>query len=88
MSLSTIKKEQIIKAFGKNAEDTGSAQVQIALLTERILEVTEHLKKNKHDFSSKRGLLKMVADRRGFLKYLEATEPEAYRSVTQRLGLK
>lgn len=88
MALTKDKKQQVMKNFGINTEDTGSAQVQAALLTERIADVTEHLKKNKHDFSSKRGLLKMVARRRKILQYLESTDKALYNTVIQRLNLK
>jgi len=88
MALTKDKKQQVVKNFGINAEDTGSEQVQVALLTERIANVTEHLKKNTHDFSSKRGLLKMVARRRKILQYLESTNQALYNSLIQRLELK
>ncbi|MCL5875465.1 MAG: 30S ribosomal protein S15 [Candidatus Dependentiae bacterium] len=88
MALTKDKKQQVMKNFGINAEDTGSEQVQVALLTERIANVTEHLKKNAHDFSSKRGLLKMVARRRKILQYLESTNQAVYNSIIQRLELK
>ena len=88
MALSKEKKQHIMKSFGINAEDTGSAQVQVALLTERITDVTGHLQKNIHDFSSKRGLLKMVARRRKILQYLESTDRALYNTILQRLELK
>ncbi|MDF2943750.1 MAG: hypothetical protein K0S01_2608, partial [Herbinix sp.] len=68
--ISKDKKSDIIKNFGRTPEDTGSPEVQIALLTERITELTEHLKNNKKDHHSRRGLLKMVGQRRGLLEYL------------------
>lgn len=88
MTLSVDEKSKIIKKFHKNENDTGSAEVQIALLTERIKELTEHMKDHKHDFLSKRGLLKLVAKRRIFLKYLHRTNPESYMAVKKQLGLK
>lgn len=86
--ISKEKKQEIITAFGRAPEDTGSPEVQIALLTERITELTEHLKNNKKDHHSRRGLLKMVGQRRGLLEYLKKTNIEGYRSLIERLGLR
>jgi small subunit ribosomal protein S15 len=86
--ISKDKKMDIIKNFGRTPEDTGSPEVQIALLTERITELTEHLKNNKKDHHSRRGLLKMVGQRRGLLEYLKKTNIEGYRSLIERLGLR
>lgn len=86
--ISSEKKQQIIKEFGRTANDTGSPEVQIALLTERIAELTEHLKANKKDHHSTRGLLKMVGQRRGLLAYLKKTDVEAYRKLIERLGIR
>jgi small subunit ribosomal protein S15 len=86
--ISKEKKQDIIKNFGRNPEDTGSPEVQIALLTERITELTEHLKSNKKDHHSRRGLLKMVGQRRGLLEYLKKTDIEGYRKLIERLGLR
>lgn len=86
--ISKEKKQDIIKNFGRTPEDTGSPEVQIALLTERINELTEHLKINKKDHHSRRGLLKMVGQRRGLLEYLKKTNIEGYRSLIERLGLR
>jgi small subunit ribosomal protein S15 len=86
--ISKDKKQEIIKNFGRTPEDTGSPEVQIALLTERITELTEHLKNNKKDHHSRRGLLKMVGQRRGLLEYLKKTNIEGYRSLIDRLGLR
>ncbi|HMD54946.1 MAG TPA: 30S ribosomal protein S15 [Phycisphaerae bacterium] len=69
-------------------KDTGSAEVQIALLTERINELTEHFKTHKKDFSSRRGLLKMVGKRSSLLKYLTRTDPQRYQAIITRLGLR
>jgi len=74
--------------FRRKEGDTGSPEVQIAVLTARINQLTEHLKKNKHDESSRRGLLKMVGQRRRHLAYLGRTNPEKYREVTEKLNLR
>lgn len=86
--ISREKKQEIINAYGRNANDTGSPEVQIALLTERIAELTEHLKSNKKDHHSRRGLLKMVGQRKGLLEYLKKTNLEGYRELIARLGLR
>lgn len=86
--ISKEKKSEIIAAYGRTANDTGSPEVQIALLTERIKELTEHLKVNKKDHHSRRGLLKMVGQRRGLLAYLKKKDIEAYRNLIERLGLR
>ena len=82
------KKLEIITKFARHEGDTGSAEVQIALLTERINHLTDHLKTHKKDNHSRRGLLKMVGQRRGLLKYLEKTDIERYRSLIEELGLR
>lgn len=82
------KKAEIIAAYGRTAGDTGSPEVQIALLTERINELTEHLKKNNNDHHSRRGLLKMVGQRRGLLEYLKKNDLEGYRTLIARLGIR
>ena len=81
-------KKDIIAAYGRTAEDTGSPEVQIALLTARISDLTEHLKVHKKDHHSRRGLLKMVGLRRGMLDYLKKTDIERYRAIVQKLGLR
>ncbi len=86
--ISKEKKQEIINAYGRNANDTGSPEVQIALLTERITELTEHLRSNNKDHHSRRGLLKMVGQRRGLLEYLKKTNLEGYRELIARLGLR
>ncbi|MCI8380076.1 MAG: 30S ribosomal protein S15 [Lachnospiraceae bacterium] len=86
--ISKEKKAEIIKTYGRTPEDTGSPEVQIALLTERITELTEHLKVNKKDHHSRRGLLKMVGQRRNLLEYLKKKDLEAYRNLIERLGLR
>ncbi len=82
------RKMEIINRFKMHDGDTGSPEVQIALLTERINYLTEHLKFHKKDHHSQRGLLKMVGRRRGLLNYLRDTEPERYQAVVNNLGLR
>ena len=82
------RKLELIEKFGRTANDTGSPEVQIALLTERINELTEHLKANKNDHHSRRGLLKMVGQRRGLLAYLKSVDIERYRAIVEGLGLR
>ena len=84
---STLK-EKSIKEFRLHERDTGSADVQVALLTERINQLAEHLQKNKKDFSSRRGLLMMVGQRRRLLDYLHKTDVDRYQSLTKRLKLR
>jgi small subunit ribosomal protein S15 len=88
MSLAKEAKLEIVKKYGRSEADTGSPQVQIALLTEQINHLTEHLRTHKHDHHSRRGLLKMVGRRRGFLKYLQKNDLEAYRTLIKELGLR
>ena len=82
------EKQAIIKEYAVHEGDTGSAQVQVAVLTKRINELTEHLKSNMKDHHSRRGLLKMVGQRRGLLEYLKKNDVEAYRSLIARLGIR
>lgn len=82
------KKTEIIKKFARTAGDTGSPEVQIAILTARIAELTEHLKVNAKDHHSRRGLLKMVGQRRGLLQYLKNKNLESYRDLIARLELR
>lgn len=82
------RKLEIIKEFGKSEGDTGSAEVQVALLSERITELTAHLKVHKKDHHSRRGLLMMVGQRRGLLNYLQKQDIERYRSIIKKLGLR
>jgi small subunit ribosomal protein S15 len=88
MGLSKTEKQSIIEDFSRHEGDTGSPQVQIALLTTRINQLTDHLRTHKHDQHSRRGLLKLVGQRRRHLKYLSRTNPESYREMLQRLGLR
>ncbi len=81
-------KAEIIAAYGRKEGDTGSPEVQIALLTERIRDLTEHLKVNPKDHHSRRGLLMMVGQRRGLLSYLKRTDLEGYRALIEKLGLR
>ena len=82
------KKTAVINEYARSEGDTGSPEVQIAILTARIQELTEHLKVNKKDHHSRRGLLKMVGQRRGLLAYLKKTEIERYRTLIERLGIR
>jgi small subunit ribosomal protein S15 len=88
MSLTVEKKREIVERFGKDATDTGSTEVQIALLTERINHLTEHLRDHKKDHYSRRGLLMLVGQRRRFLQYLQRKDLDRYRSLIQELGLR
>ena len=82
------KKQEIINAYGRNEADTGSPEVQIALLTERINHLTEHLKSNKQDDHSRRGLLQLVGRRRALLDYLKDNNLEGYRELISKLGIR
>ncbi len=82
------RKAEIVAKYGKNAQDTGSTEVQVALLTERINDLTAHLKENQNDHHSRRGLLKMVGQRRGLLEYLKKTDIQGYRDLIEKLGLR
>ncbi len=82
------KKQEIIKEYATKEGDTGSPEVQVAILTYRINELNEHLKANKHDYHSRRGLLKMVGKRRNLLNYLKRVDIERYRTLIARLGLR
>jgi small subunit ribosomal protein S15 len=88
MSLSGVQKSGIIEEYKRGDADTGSPEVQVALLSARISELTEHFSKHKKDHHSRRGLLKMVNNRRKLLDYLKANDHERYREVIQRLGLR
>ncbi len=88
MALTPEKKQEIISNFQVHENDTGSPEVQIAILTERINYLNEHLKINKKDFHSRQGLLKMVGQRRSLLDYLKKNDFERYRSIVTRLGLR
>lgn len=86
--ISPKAKAQIIEQFSRHDNDTGSPEVQVAILTKRIQELTEHLKVHKNDHHSRRGLYKMIGQRRGLLNYLAKKDIERYRSLIQELGLR
>ncbi|MCQ2565569.1 MAG: 30S ribosomal protein S15 [Clostridia bacterium] len=86
--ITTEKKQQIIQEFATKPGDTGSPEVQVAILTARINELNEHLKSNPKDFHSRRGLLKMVGQRRNMLAYLKSKDIERYRNIIARLNLR
>ena len=88
MALSKERKAELVKKFGKNEKDTGSIQVQVALLTEQIKALTAHLKKNHKDDASKRGLMILVGQRRSLLDYLIRTDRDAYLKLIVELGLR
>ena len=88
MALTKETKQEIIKNFAKSEKDTGSAEVQIAILSKEIEELTEHLKVHTHDYHSRRGLLKKVGQRRNMLQYLAKKDVTRYREVIQKLGLR
>lgn len=88
MSNSSLNKQEIIKNYQINQKDTGSPEVQVAILTDRIKKLTEHLKIHKKDFHTKRGLLMMVGRRRRLLNYVAKEDIERYRSLIKRLGLR
>lgn len=86
--ISTEKKKQIIEKFRRSDSDTGSPEVQVAILTARIAELTEHLRTHKKDHHSRRGLMKMVGQRRRLLRYLEERDIARYRAIIEELGLR
>ncbi|NLU81469.1 30S ribosomal protein S15 [Rhodococcus sp. HNM0569] len=88
MALSTEQKKQILTEYGLHETDTGSPEAQVALLTNRIVGLTEHLKTHKHDHHSRRGLLLLVGRRRRLLKYVQKVDIARYRSLIERLGLR
>lgn len=88
MSINLKNKEVIVKKYGKNEKDTGSAEVQIAMMSQKINELTEHLKTNAKDFSTKRGLLMLVGRRKRFLSYLKSKDLEGYRSLVKKLKIR
>ena len=88
MALTKEQKTEIIKTYAKNEKDTGSAEVQIAILTQEINELTEHLKVHIHDYHSRRGLLKKVGQRRNMLQYLAKKDIQSYRELIKKLGLR
>ena len=88
MSITKERKAELISAFGKDANDSGSAAVQVAILTDRIIYLTDHMKTHKKDFASRRGLLKMVGQRRHLLDYIRAGDEAAYKVLTEKLCLR
>jgi small subunit ribosomal protein S15 len=86
--LTSATKSEIIAEFGSSAQDTGSPEVQVAMLSRRITDLTEHLKTHKHDHHSRRGLLLLVGQRRRLLKYLAAADINRYRALIEKLGLR
>lgn len=88
MALTKAKKAEIVKKFGKNESDTGSAAVQIAILTEEINELNAHLKEHKHDYHSRRGLLQKVGHRKSLQKYMMKEDIASYRNLIKELGLR
>ncbi len=88
MAIAKEQKQDLIRQFGRDEQDTGSPEVQIALLTSRITELTEHFKTHKKDHASRRGLLMMVSKRSGLLKYLRTTDRKRYLDVIGRLGIR
>ena len=88
MVLQVAQKAQVVKQYQRAGNDTGSPEVQVALLTERINGLTEHFKSHVKDFHSRRGLLKMVSQRRKLLDYLKRSDADKYRSLIERLGLR
>jgi len=88
MSLTAEQKQELVSRFGSSDTDTGATEVQIAMLTQRINELTAHLREHKHDHHSRRGLLMLVGRRRRFLNYLQRKDLEGYRSLIRELGLR
>ena len=88
MSITKEKKAELVLEYGKNAQDTGNTDVQIAILSERIKNLTEHLKANKKDNHTRYGLMKLVGQRRGLLNYLYKKDINEYRSLIKRLGIR
>lgn len=88
MPLTTEQTESLVKEYGRGDSDTGSPEVQIALLTNRITQMTEHMKQHDKDYSSRRGLLRMVSRRRRLLDYVKGKNPQLYLDLLQRLGIR
>ena len=88
MSITNERKAELIKEFGSNDKDSGSAAVQVAILTERIVNLTEHMKSHKKDFGSRRGLLTMVGKRRHLLDYIRRRNDDNYKALIAKLGLR
>lgn len=88
MSINLKNKQEIVKKYGKDAKDTGSSAVQVAMMTQKISELTEHLKSNKKDFATKRGLLMMVGKRKRLLAYIKEKNLDEYRDLIKKLGIR
>jgi small subunit ribosomal protein S15 len=88
MSITQERKAELITEFGKSGQDSGSASVQVAILSERISNLTEHLKEHKKDFGSRRGLLAMVGQRRSLLDYIKSGDVATYKTLIEKLGLR
>ena len=88
MSITTAQREEITKKFQRDEKDSGSPEVQIAILSHRIKELTEHMKQHKHDYATQRGLLQMVSRRRRLLAYLQKKNREGYLALIKELGLR
>jgi small subunit ribosomal protein S15 len=88
MTIATEQKKKLVSEHGRQTGDTGSPEVQVAILTERIGQLTEHLKRHRHDYASRRGLLMLVGKRTRLLRYLARKDPERYQSLIKRLGLR
>ena len=88
MALTKEQKQELVKTYARSKNDTGSAEVQIAILTEEIKTLTDHLKEHKHDHHSRRGLLKKVGQRRSMLNYLAKKDVQRYRDIVSKLGLR
>jgi small subunit ribosomal protein S15 len=88
VSITAAKKQELIEEYRRNDQDSGSPQVQVAILTHRIKELTEHLKQHKHDYASQRGLLQLVSKRKRHLSYLMKVDRAGYQALIQKLGLR
>ena len=88
MSINLKNKQEVVKEFGKNEKDTGSSAVQVAMMTKKISELTVHLKANKKDFATKRGLLMMVGKRKRLLAYIKSQNLDEYRELIKKLGIR
>ncbi len=88
MALTKERKQELVKTYARNEKDTGSTEIQVAILTEEINQLTAHLKEHKHDFHSRRGLLKKVGQRRSLLNYLLKEDVKRYRELIKKLGIR
>ena len=88
INMNLKNKQEIVKKYGKDAKDTGSTEVQVAMMSKKISELTEHLKSNKNDYATKRGLLMMVGKRKRLLSYLKSRNLDGYRELVKKLGIR